>query len=146
MTITIGTQKNLPGAHYIGRNGTSSLGNPYAAAGNTVANVVKGYRLYLGLITIHGIEPGKAAWQIRRDNPDLKLGIATSWRIPNRAEIDGELSGLLAALRGGIPVELACHCYNKPEEWTGEYQNRCHAEPIAAFLTWQLGQGKLAIA
>jgi hypothetical protein len=72
-TITIGTQKNLEHAHYIGRNGTSSLGNPYAAAGNTVANVVKGYRFYLALVATKDQEPGVAARQVQQDHPELKL-------------------------------------------------------------------------
>lgn len=146
MTITIGTQRNLKDAHYIGRNGDSSLGNPYAAAGNTVANVVKGYRYYLNLVTRKGIEPGQAAWQVRRDFPDLKLQIATAWRIPSASEVMEELLALYENLSQGNPQALACHCYNQPQEWTGEYQYRCHAEPIAGWLMWQLAQDKLPTA
>jgi hypothetical protein len=43
-------------------------------------------------------------------------------------------------------LQLACHCYTKFHEWDGEYQYRCHAEPIAGWLMWQLAQDKLPIA
>jgi hypothetical protein len=147
MTITIGTQKNLPGAHYIGRNGDSALGNPFAAAGNTVDNVVQGYRVYLNLVVEKGELPGEAARMVQRLHPELKLSISYGWKIPSAAEMVKELQGLKAQLKRGEPVALACHCYSKqPEAWTGRYQFRCHAEPIAGWLVWHLAQDKLPIA
>jgi hypothetical protein len=144
--ITIGTIKNLPDAHYIGRNGNSSLGNPFAASGNTVENVVKGYRFYLALVSTKGLTPGTAAQQVRADHPDLKLKISQAWAIPLYSEMMGELKALLAAHKLQGRTSLACHCYNKPAEWTGDYQWKCHAEPIAGWLMWQLAQDKLPVA
>lgn len=142
--ITIGTQKNLPDSHYIGRNGDSSLGNPFAAAGNTVANVVKGYRVYLNLVVEKGFTPGEAARTVQRSHPELKCMLSSGWKVPTAAEMLKELQALKAQLKQGKPVALACHCYTKPQEWTGQY--RCHAEPIAGWLMWQLAQDKLPIA
>ena len=144
--ITIGTQKNLPGAHYIGRNGNSALGNPFQVAGNTVANVVKGYRFYLALVSTKGLTPGTAAQQVRADHPELRLKVSSAWKVHTAAQMSCELQDLLHKLSEGKPVALACHCYNKPQQWTGEYQWRCHAEPIAGWLTWQLAQDKLPVA
>jgi len=146
MTITIGTQRNLPGAHYVGRNGSSSLGNPFQVAGNTVANVVKGYRFYLALVSTKGLTPGTAAQQVRADHPDLKLKISQAWKVPTAAQMSCELQDLLHKLSEGKSVELACHCYNTPAEWAGQYQWKCHAEPIAGWLLWQLAQDKLPVA
>ena len=146
MTITIGTKRNLPDAHYIGRNGSSSLGNPFQVAGNTVANVVKGYRFYLALVSTKGLTPGTAAQQVRADHPELNLKVSSAWAIPTAAQMVKELQGLKAQLKEGKPISLACHCYNKPAEWTGDYQWKCHAEPIAGWLMWQLAQDKLPVA
>lgn len=146
MTITIGTLKNLPDAHYIGRNGNSSLGNPFAAAGNTVENVVKGYRIYLDRVVNKGDLPGEAAQKVRADHPELNLKISQAWKVPTHSEMMGELKALLAAHKLQGRTSLACHCYNKPAEWSGEYQWKCHAEPIAGWLLWQLAQDKLPIA
>ena len=146
MTITIGTQKNLPDAHYIGRNGSSSLGNPFAASGNTVENVVKGYRIYLDRVVNKGDLPGEAAQKVRADHPELKLKISQAWKVPTAAQMVKELQGLKSQLKDGKPVALACHCYNQPKQWTGKYQWRCHAEPIAGWLLWQLAQDKLPVA
>lgn len=143
--ITIGTLKNLEYPHYIGRNGNSSLGNPFAAAGNTVANVVMGYRAYLALVILRDFEPGLAAWQAQKENPELKLHISSGWKVPSSAQMKEEIQGLLDILEEGKPLQLACHCYTKFFEWDGKYQYRCHAEPIAGLLTWQLGEGKLNI-
>jgi hypothetical protein len=145
MTITIGTLKNLPDAHYIGRNGNSALGNPFQAAGNTVANVVKGYRFYLALVSTKGLTPGTAAQQVRADHPELNLKISQAWKVPTPSEMMGELKALLADHKLQGRTSLACRCYNKPQQWTGEYQWRCHAEPIAGWLMWQLAQDKLPV-
>lgn len=144
--ITIGTQTNLEHPHYIGRNGNSSLGNPYAAAGNTVANVVEGFRCYLGLVIIRGYEPGDAARQVQRDKPELKLKLSTGWKIPTTAQMKAEIKGLLDVLVADKPLQLACHCYTTFQEWDGKYKYRCHAEPIASLLILQLGKGKLTEA
>jgi hypothetical protein len=146
MTITIGTQRNLPDAHYIGRNGNSALGNPFQAAGNTVANVVKGYRFYLALVSTKGMTPGTAAQQVRTDHPELNLKISQAWKVPTHSEMMGELKALLAAHKLQGRTSLACHCYNQPQQWSGKYQWRCHAEPIAGWLMWQLAKDTLPIA
>ena len=145
--ITIGTLKNLPAdAHYIGRLLDSSLGNPFAVAGNTVTNVVKGYRIYLNLVVEKGFTPTEAIPEIKRLHPELKLHVSNGWKVPTAADMVKELQALKSQLKAGKPIALACHCYKLETEWKGQYAYRCHAEPIAGWLMWQLAQDKLPVA
>lgn len=108
----------------IGRR--TALGNPFALDRESQrSSVVEGYRRYLSLCALHGIDCTEAAERIARE---MGLSIAPAWRRPTLPTFLAALKQLRLAAFKGVDLNLACSGNCAPKA--------CHGDPLASYLRW----------
>ena len=122
------------------RHGQSYLGNPFSlrqTAGRSVDQqrgvVVQACRGYFYHVVVEGMTPSDAA---AKAGAKMQVEITSAWRVPTKEDVLSEFIRLADHVKKTGKLRLKCHCYEKPVQWQGQYNNICHTEAVASTIMY----------